>query len=280
MSFGSYAQLPKTDLYLAEFTNLSGAPLLKDVKFLNKFNPNGYNNQPGFISYDELYITVGLENAKFTDIYQLNLKTNEYFPFSETESISEFSATQSKQEGKVSCIRIEVDGKDQSLWSYPADRSNTGKRLLPKLTNVGYHTWLNKDSVVLFLVGSPQTLVLANVENDIVEPITDNIGRCIKYDQNNLLYYVHKSTPDIWNLMSYNINNKQKSIICKMPKGKEDYDFLINGKILCGDGSILKMFDPSKDIEWANVANFSSYGINNINRLAIVRDRIVFVNSK
>jgi hypothetical protein len=274
------AQLPKTDVYMAEFKNLNTAPILTSIKFLNKFNPNGYNNQPKFIAYDDLFLTVAKDTAQTTEIVRLGIKTNEYYSFTATEGISEFSATLMPQNGKVSCVRIEADGKDQSLWSYPADRSGIGNRLLPDLKNVGYYTWISKDSIALFLVGSPNTLVLANVKSGKTDFIEDNIGRCMRYDTDGTLYFVHKSRPDLWELKTYKISTKEISTLCHMPLGREDFDVLINGNIICGDGSKLKMMPSGKSKEWVEFADFSKYGINNINRISVIRDRLVFVNNK
>lgn len=274
------AQLPKTDLYLAEFKGLSAVPQLLKIKYLNDFNPNGYNNQPGFFTFDELFLTVGKDTSNTTEIYHLNLKSAEYFRFTETPGISEFSATSSMQKGKISCVRIEPDGKDQSLWSYPADRSGMGSRLLPNLKNIGYYAWLNKDSVALFLVGNPHTLVIADVNTGKTDFIIDNIGRCIKYDNEGRLFFVHKVKSDLWQLKSLDIQNRNTKVICTMPPGREDYDLLINGNIIAGDGSKLKTINPAKSTEWVEIADFSNLGINNINRLVAVRDRVVFVNNK
>lgn len=274
------AQLPKTDVYLAEFKNLNSEPKLLTIKFLNDFNVNGYNNQPRFISYDELYLTVGLDTNRYTDIYRLNLKNNNFFRFTATDKISEFSASPSSQSGRVSCVRIELDGKDQSLWSYPEDRSGTGNRILPKLNNIGYYCWVSKDSVALFLVGSPHQLVLSDISTGKNELISENIGRCLKYDNEGNLYFVHKIKPDLWQLKVFHIADKAISVVCQMPTGREDYDLLVNGMIITGDGSKLKSINPSKSKDWTEIADFSSTGISNINRLTVVRDRIVFVNSK
>ena len=70
------------------------------------------------------------------------------------------------------------------------------------------------------------------------------------------------------------------SVICKMPSGKEDFDIMMNGTLVVGDGSMIKTFIPGKDIDWISIADFSLKGINNINRLSVVRDRIVFINNK
>jgi hypothetical protein len=275
-----FAQLPKTDVYLAEFRNFSSQPQMVALKYLNEFNPNGYNNQPKFFSYDEIYMTTAIDTQKSTDIYHLNIKYNQRYRVTNTEKISEFSPAPVPSGKSFTCVRIESDGVDQSLWKYPVDRSDAGSRLLPSLKNIGYYVWLNKDSVALFLVGSPHKLVLANVLTEKVETLTENIGRCLKTDNNGHLLFVHKITNEDWLLKSYHIQDKVMNTICRMPSGREDFDIMVNGTLVVGDGPYLKTFLPGKDQDWITIADLSLKGINNINRLSVVRDRILFVNNK
>ena len=81
-------------------------------------------------------------------------------------------------------------------------------------------------------------------------------------------------------LKSFDIQTKAMTVLCQMPSGREDYELLVNGMIITGDGSKLKSFHPSRSTEWIEIADFTASGISNINRLTVVRDRIVFVNNK
>lgn len=275
-----FAQLPKTDVYLAEFKNLGTQPQMISLKYLNGFNPNGYNNQPKFFGYDEIYMTSAIDTAQITDIYHFDLKKTESYRVTNTEKISEFSSAPTPLLGSFTCVRIESDGADQSLWKYPTDRSGQGTRLLPNLKNIGYYAWINKDTVALFLVGSPHKLVIANVNTNATETILENIGRCLRVDNDGNLYFVHKIGTDNWVLKSYHIKDKSISVIYNMPLGREDFDIMMNGTLVIGDGSMIKTYLPGKDKDWVSIADLSPKGIKNINRLSVVRDRIVFINNK
>jgi hypothetical protein len=274
------AQLPKNDIYLAVFSNLNTNPELQNVTFLNGFNKSGYNNQPIFISNDELMVTCGIDTSRFTDLYRMNINTKEFFKFSATDGISEFSANVAPQKGRMTCVRIEPDGKDQSLWSYPANRSDQGFRILPKLKNIGYYCWINQNEVALFLVGSPHRLVIADITSGRTSIVSENIGRCLKYDGSGLLYYVHKITPDTWQLKTFNHLTKKVNTVCQMPSGREDYELLANGNILTSDGSKIKMIKPALNAEWKDIADLTDLGINSINRITSSGDKVVFVNNK
>lgn len=275
-----FAQLPKTDVYLAEFKNLNSRPEIISLKYLTGFNPNGYNNQPRFFNYDEIYLTTAIDTHQTTEIYHLDVKKNQKYRVTDTEKISEFSPVPVPNGRYFTCVRIEADGVDQSLWKYPLDRSDKGQRLLPDLRNIGYYTWLNKDSVALFLVGSPHTLAIANIKSNKMDVIAENIGRCLKTDNEGNLLFVHKLSSDKWTLKSYDISEKIFTSICQMPAGREDFEILVNGTFVTGDGVYLKIFMPGKDKDWVNIADFSAKGIKNINRISAVRDRIIFTNNK
>lgn len=275
----TYAQLPKTDLYLATFSDLENQPLLQELTFLNDFNKNGYNNQPNFISAAELFVTIGNDTSRHTDLYRLNLNSREFFKFTDTDGISEFSGNLTPTKGHVTCVRIEPDGKDQSLWSYPEDRKSTGKRLLPSLKNVGYYCWITKNEVALFLVGNPHKLVITNLTTGKNTLITENVGRCLKYDGKNL-FFVHKITSDTWYLKSWDQQTKKTTLICQMPTGREDYEVLPNGNFLTADGSKLKMYQPNISTSWTDIADFADRNIKNINRVSAYGSKVVFVNNR
>jgi hypothetical protein len=275
-----FGQLPKTDVYLAQYKNLANKPQLLSVKFLNAFNRNGYNNQAKFFSGDDIYLTVGLDTSQNTDIYHLSLKKNEIYRFTATEKISEFSPSLAPDINFMSVVRIEADGKDQSLWNYPTNRSGIGKRVLPVLKNIGYFHWLGRDSVALFLVGSPNTLAIANVKTGKTEVITENAGRCLKTSPEGNLLFVQKIRPDYWLLKSYHFQDKAINTICQMPSGKEDFEVVANGTIITGDGPFIKTILPQKESNWTTISDFTSLGIRNIQRLSVNGDRILFINNK
>lgn len=274
-----YAQLPKTQVYLAEFADWSSQPQLKALRYLTNFNHNGYNNQAKFANADELYMSAAIDSAHQTDILHFDLRRRTVDKFTNTLKISEFSPIIAPDQINLTTVRIESDGQDQSLWSYPLDRSNMGYRLFPKITNIGYYTWISRDTVAMFLVGNPHQLVLGNVKSGATEFLTDNIGRCIKSIPNGYLYFVHKIRADLWVLKSYHFSDRATTTICQMPSGKEDFDILPSGHILIGDGSQIKWLHPNNDKTWKIVKDFKDMGIFNIQRPTVFGNKILFIET-
>lgn len=273
-------QLPKTDVYLATIKNIGTKPQMTSLSYLSGFNKDGYNNQAKLFAYDRIYVTSAIDTHKITDIYKIDLNDNELSQVTDTEQISEFSPTPSPIKDHFSVVRIEADGSTQTLWLYPDNQSNKGYRVLKKLGNIGYHCWINEDSVALFLTGTPHTLAIAQLSTGKTEVIADDIGRCLKYDGNENVYFVHKIQTNLWVLKSYHIITKNMNTICQMPSNREDFEILPNGSFIIGDGPTIKSFNPEKDSSWVVAFDLSDQNIMNINRVNIIRDRLVFINNK
>ncbi len=273
-------QLPISDVYMATVKNLGTKPMMTSLAYLNAFNGKGYNNQAKLFTYDEIYLSSAIDTNKITDIYRIDLDKKEISQVTATEQISEFSPTPSPIKDHFSVVRIENDGFTQSLWLYPIDQSNKGYRVLKNLANVGYHCWLNQESVALFLVGATHTLAIAKLSTGKTEIIADEIGRCIKTDGNENLYFVHKVRADFWVLKSYHLGDKAMSTICQMPQSREDFELLTSGVFIIGDGSTIKTFNPEKDSTWNTVFDLSDQNIMNINRVNMFRDRLIFINNR
>jgi len=274
------AQLPKTEVWVADFKNIHTQPSLLSLTFLSGFNPEGYNNQPSFFDYNEIYLTSNMRHDTTTDIYALNIKNKTIRQVTDTPQISEFSPTKRPNSKEFSTVRIEEDGKDQSLWVYPMDRSHMGSRFFESLNNIGYYAWDDKNSLALFLVSKPHQFALANVHSGEINVLIDNIGRCLKTEGDGNIYFVQKISPVQWMLKKYDTQNKVISTIIKMPFESEDFDILPNGSFISSQKSKIFIYNPKKDNQWQVLYDFSEYGLKNLQRPILMRDRIVFVENK
>lgn len=273
-------QLPKTDVYCATIKNIGTKPMMTSLSYISSFNEDGYNNQAKLFTYNQIYLTSAIDTNKITDIYGIDLNDNEINQVTATDQISEFSPTPSPIKDHFSVVRIEADAVTQTLWLYPYDQSSKGYRVLKAIGNVGYHCWINKDSVALFLTGTPHTLAIAQISTGKTEVITQDIGRCIKTDGENNIYFVHKLNSDLWLLKSYHLGDRAIATICQMPQNREDFELLPNGIFVTGDGPIIKTFNPEKDKNWNVAFDLTDLNIMNINRVNVLRDRLVFINNK
>lgn len=274
------AQLPETDLYMFTLLNNGERISLKDPVYLSGFNPNGYNNQPFFINPWEVYITSNFYEKDFTDFMKLDLQNDQYYRITATDSISEYSPTPRAMNGYFSAVRVEKDGITQSLWLYPNDHSNAGKRIFEDIDNIGYHCWLSEEEVALFLVSTPMKMAIGNVESGAVANVLDNIGRCFQQNSNGDLLFVHKVTENTWYIKSYSLEDRKATILAQTRPNSEDFALLSDGTIIMAEGSKIFSLHPDRDEEWKEVIDAAEYDMTDISRLAVSRNRLILVNTK
>ncbi len=279
----SVAQLPNTQVYAFDLGRDGAGFTFLKCKMLTAFNPYGYNNQPQWVNNNELYLAVQFPNdTNQTDIWSLSLINNVISRVTATPE-SEYSPTLMPDRRSISCVRVDAGrSPTQRLWTYPLDRSSTGKDLLSLHPNVGYHCWLSDKKLALFMVdGSNNYLKLVNAEDQSSIQLTSGIGRSLARMNDGKLAYVHKQTAQQWVIKTLDPQSYSGTVISETVAGSEDFALLSDGTFLMGQGS--KMYamypsDPQK--EWREVADLAQFGVINIKRLAVSRegDRIAIVN--
>jgi len=272
------AQLPTNNLYLFDIKPASdGAMNFENPRFLTAFNENGYNNQPHFFSNDEVYISVDFPNDSIpTDIYALHLKNKTLTQVTKTAE-AEYSPTLAPNGYHFTAVRVEADeAGTQHLWQFSVDRRNKGQRIFEVIKGVGYHHWINRDQVAMFVVGEPHTLVIADKSQSSYEQILENVGRCFQKQRNGHMAFVQK-VDGINLIKSYNPSTKAITNINATVPGSEDFVILEDGSFLMGSGHKLYRYDPSNDDDWVEVGNFKYYGFKKISRLAYRAGQLIMV---
>lgn len=266
-----FAQLPNTNIYLYQMEQQGDSTFaFYNPQFLTNFNADGYNNQPAFISSNEIYFSMGSSSeTSQTDIISLNLKTKIKTQVTLSED-REYSPTPLLEPYYFSCVRQEADGKNtQRLWFFPLDRSSAGKPILPLQTNVGYHCWLMDGLVALFIVGDPHQLAIANTLDRSVLTLTSNIGRCLQRLPNGNLAYIQKSSDAKWTIKELDVKTMKSTTIVTTIAESEDFVVLPNNTFLMAKGSKLYKYKKGWDTNWLEIANFEKHNLNNITRMAI-----------
>lgn len=202
---------PATDVFVASLSRAGDAFRLETPENISK-SP-GYDNQPFFApDGSTLYFTsdrtagtlepfkrpgdreaspayarvtrpIGNEPQSTTppqpqmEIYRYEFATRRIARVTSTPE-SEYSPTVTPDGQHISVIRVEADGT-QRLWKFGLDGRNPSL-VLPNVKPVGYHAWLDEDTVVLFVLGQPATLQVADVRTGSVEVVTGNIGQSIQ----------------------------------------------------------------------------------------------------
>ena len=275
-----FAQLPQTDVYSFFIQKTSTEKyLIRNAKFLNSYNLEGYNNQPNFISNKTVFLSVQKKDAVQTDIYSLDLFNRKLKIVTDTPE-SEYSPTLMPDGSHFSCIRVEKDKNNtQRLWKFPVNRSNQGHPIFEKITGVGYHCWLSPTKVALFIVGDPHRLIIADTEDQNFTELTSKIGRGMQKLDNGNLAYIQKLGPESWYIKELNIDSYRSSIIIETLKGSEDF-VVHNGTFMMGKGSKVYAFHPQEHNDWIPIFDLSDYGVNEITRLSINAENMLVVIDK
>ncbi len=288
ISSTSFAQqLPNTNLLLFDLNQKTDSIFqFSNPKFITGFNPNGYNNQPFFMSDNEIYLTVQFpEDTTQTDIYALDIKKNVLTQVTATVE-SEYSATlvpdigEANKKAFFSCVRVEVDeDNSQRLWKFPIDRSNNGLPVFTSIFDVGYHFWLNYREVMLFIVNNPHYMIVANTRDQSKRNIMSNIGRCFQQMPNGDIAFVHKVNNNTWLIKRMHARTYNNQLITATLPDSEDFAVLGDGTIIMASGTKVFKFNKALDTSWLEIADFSYYGMKNISRIAInkLQDKIVLV---
>ena len=255
-------ELPGTDIWLARITN--GVPT-EPVKINTG---SGYNNQPHFSKDGSvIYYTREMSDgeAAQTDVAAFYTKTSTTTMVNNTPE-SEYSPTPIPGRKTLSVIQVEADQK-QRLWSIDVG-SGEMELLLPDVEPVGYHAWINDGEVAMFILGDSFTLQTASLNNKDTSLVADNIGRSIrKHPQTGDILFVDKNR-EPWQIAAFNPETRQVTDVMPLFPANEDFTIDGQGNYWSGNGSKLYKRSPG-DRSWELMADFGSFGVNHISRLAI-----------
>jgi dipeptidyl aminopeptidase/acylaminoacyl peptidase len=260
------SQAPDAEIFLVSLSSTGGKLSVTGAR--NLTNRPGYDNQPNW-SRDgaTLYFTSTRADSQ-ADIYRIEpAGSAPAVRVTLTAPESEYSATPMPRRNAISVIRVERDST-QRLWSVPLDGS-AGAPVFERIKPVGYHTWVNDTLLALFVLGSPNTLQLASSTTGRADTIATGIGRSLHTTKDGQVSFVHKVSNDEWWLTLLDPATKQTRRLVRMPNRVEDYAWTPDGRVLAGQGSVLKSFDPARGGEWETVADLASHGLQGISRLSV-----------
>lgn len=264
LSGNTFAQsLPVTDLWLAKIeNNVPGDP----VKISQG---NGYNNQPHFsengsIIYYTREMPVDDASAQ-TDIAAFDTSTSSTRMVNNTPE-SEYSPTPIPGRNALSVIQADLN---QKQYLYAIDIvSGKMEQLLSDVEPVGYHAWISDQEVAMFILGDSFTLQTARLDTTGTSLVADNIGRSLRrHPVSGEILFVDKNR-EPWEIAAYNPETTTIRSVMPLFPGSEDFTIDANGAYWTGNGSKLYRRSPV-DKRWELVADFSSFGVGRISRLAI-----------
>ncbi|WP_420581317.1 TolB family protein [Reichenbachiella sp.] len=254
-----------TEIFLFELIKENGTYKLANPK--NISNNPGYDNQPSFISENELVYAANFDNQ--TDIVRLNLESNEKTRMTETPG-SEFSPKLTPDGKYISSIILDRNGS-QTLVKYPMKGGDP--KIIPSEQKIGYYCWFDKKTVFSFVVGSPPSLQEWNTKNSEFKIIMMNPGRSLsKIPSQKSISFIHKESDDIWYVNSYDPFTDKVTYITECIKGAEDMAWASDGTAFLSDQKKIYKFNSESDNSWQLVADMETFKLSEASRLAISPD--------
>ncbi|HEX8459150.1 MAG TPA: hypothetical protein VF656_17790 [Pyrinomonadaceae bacterium] len=271
------------DIFVVDVTTAKGK--LEFGRPLNITARAGYDNQPSFLPDGRGLLYTSQREGEQTDIYRYDFDTRQSTRLTATPE-GEYSPTVMPGGKFFSVVRVEAD-KTQRLWKFPLDAGGGGgapSLVLPNLKPVGYHLWLDRTTLALFILGregQPNTLQLAPTDNSFLDTIHINIGRSLHLVPRRAAFsFVHKISPDRWLIKIFDLKTKRTNTVAPTLPGSEDLTWTPDGRILSAQDSKLYQLDPAAPAPtWQLVADFSAAGLRQITRLALSpkADRLALV---
>ncbi|MCP5054995.1 MAG: hypothetical protein GY940_47955 [bacterium] len=238
----------------------------------------GYNNQPYFVSSapDGTALLYSSQDGKQTDIYRYTIKTKETTQLTSTPE-SEYSPTP-MQDGKSFSViqQINTEGPEkgaQKLMAFPIGGKGEASILFyEKEKLVGYHAWITKNRVAMFILGEPHTLQLIDLNTGKARVAAKDIGRSIfKVPGKQAVSFTQYEGNKDGVIKSVDTTNLNITSLAPMKKGSEYYCWTRGGILLTAVGAKLFRCKPGTKTGslWTETADFSGSGIGKITRLAV-----------
>lgn len=268
---------PSTDIYLVSI----GPDLLvtKTAKPVAVSTTAGYDNQPMFSPDGSRILFAANHDGKQTDVYAFDRASsrvsqltqtpeNENSPTFLPSGFSEagFSVVQSEMPASPGAARV------QRLWRFNAQGRNP-QLILREIQPVGYHAWIDADTVALFVLGQPNTLQLASVKTGKAEVLTKAIGRSLhRVPGTRRVSFVQRdgeSGPYL--IKEIDIDSRKVDTLVTFVEGSPERDYA-----WMPDGQTLLMSAATKVSSWTRGQkgtferfDAANYGLGAVTRMAV-----------
>jgi hypothetical protein len=256
--------LPETDVYLVRVNDEDGVPVYGVP--LNVTNRTGYDNQPLFLPDESGFLfTAFVDNQ--ADTYRYDLASASVHRVTATPA-GEWAPALTPDGQGFTISRNESGEVFQRLWRFPMD-GRSPRVVLRDVTGAGYHTWVDADTVALYIVAEPPELALVDVPAARRDVIAVDVGRCIHaLAGGRELLYVDKSDPERWLIRQLDLTTMGTVGNVPALRGREDFAVQADGSLLMGDDRRLMVNRPGGD-RWEVLADWTGQLPGEITRISI-----------
>lgn len=258
---------PATDIYVADLRVADGRVIVGVP--VNVTTRPGYDNQPFFLRDGRSFLYTSIHEDGQADIYRYDLDRKTSVRLTATRE-SEYSPTPLPDGNGFSVVRVEADST-QRLWAF--DEDGTHPRLvLDSIKPVGYHAWADAHTLVLFVLGTPPTLQIADTRTPGARGaiVAQNIGRSLQRmpESAAIAFLQRDSVAGNW-IKQVNPNTKGLTPLVQALDSADFFTWTPGGIALAARGTKLYQRNPQRGKGWEEIADFSAAGLTNVTRLAV-----------
>jgi len=258
---------PATDIYLAPLRVQDGRIVVGAP--VNVTARPGYDNQPYFLADGRAFLYTSIREDSQADIYRYDIDQKTSVRLTATRE-SEYSPTPLPDGSGFSVVRVEADST-QRLWAFDLAGSRP-RVVLDSIKPVGYHAWGDAHTLVLFVLGSPPTLQIADAGFPTArgEVIAKDIGRSLqRIPGRTSVSFVQRDSVAGNTLDELDIGRRRVRELAKIPPGADFFAWTPDGIVLTASGTTLYQWDSRRGGAWEKVADLSAAGLSSVTRLAV-----------
>ncbi|MGH8621272.1 MAG: TolB family protein [Burkholderiales bacterium] len=258
---------PATDIYLADLRVAQGRVSVGAP--VNVTARPGYDNQPFFLPDGRAFLYTSIREDSQADIYRYDIDRTTSVQVTRTPE-SEYSPTPLPDRAGFSVVRVEADST-QRLWAFDLDGSRP-RLVLDSIKPVGYHAWADSHTLVLFVLGTPSTLQIADASKPGArgQVVASDIGRSLqRIPGDGLVGFLQRdSVAGPW-LEQVDIRTQRVTRLVKAPERADFFVWTPDGIVLAAGGTKLYQWDRRRGGAWEVIADLAAAGLTNVTRLAV-----------
>lgn len=259
------AAQPGTDIFLAPLGQTDGRLTIGAP--VNMTARAGYDNQPYFTPDSRSVLYSSAREGGQTDIMRYDLATRQSVPVTRTPE-NEYSPTVTP-DGRGFTVIFDAP---QHLARYDLDGSNR-RIIFDRLGQIGYHAWLDEHTAILFVLGQPMTLQLADTRTGTATTLAWDIGRSLHRIPGRTTGSFLQRMPDAAvYVMELDPASRTVRPIVRALDGSQDLAWTPGGSILMARGNAIYEWHPERGGAWRFVARFEAPELVRISRLAVSPD--------
>lgn len=254
-----------TEIFLAPLTTVDGRLTIGVPANITAWP--GYDNQPSFAPDSRSILLTSARAGSQTDIFRFEIATRRVSQVTRTPE-NEYSPTVTP-DGRGFTV---IFDSTQYLARYDLDGTNR-RIIFDRLGQIGYHAWLDEHTAILFVLGQPMTLQLADARTGTAETLAWDIGRSLHRIPGRATgSYLQRMPDGAVYVMELDPATRTVRPLVRALDGSQDLAWTPEGGILMARGDAVYIWHPAQGGAWRVVTRFEDPALAGLTRLAVSPD--------